>query len=133
MKGDTRKLLDKAGRAIQAARTLLDADQAEFAAGRLYLAMFYVAEALLYEEELSFGKHSAVHAAYGKEFAKTGRLDPKFHRWLLEAFNIRLETDYGFNAIPTDQDARDLLDQAQEFLDTASSFLAQGKEQQVEE
>jgi uncharacterized protein (UPF0332 family) len=55
MKGDTRKLLDKAGRAIQAARTLLDADQAEFAAGRLYYAMFYVAEALLYEEELSFG------------------------------------------------------------------------------
>jgi uncharacterized protein len=123
MKDDSRKLLDKAARAIRAARTLLDTAAAEFAAGRLYYAMFYVAEALLYEEGLSFSKHSAVHAAYGKEFAKAGRLDPKFHRWILDAFDIRLRTDYGFDAIVTDEDVGVLVDQAQEFLDAAVSFL----------
>ena len=70
------------------------------AAGRVYYAMFYIAEALLYDQDLEFSKHSAVHAAYGKHFAKTGVLEPKFHRWLLDAFNTRIQTDYGFDVIP---------------------------------
>ncbi len=49
MMAGTAKLLAKAERAIRAARTLLDAGDGEFAAGRLYYAMFYVAEALLFE------------------------------------------------------------------------------------
>ena len=81
MKEASRKLLEKADRAIRAAQTLLDSKDAEFAAGRAYYAMFYVAEALLFERGLQFGKHSAVHAAYGKEFSKAGLLDSKFHRW----------------------------------------------------
>jgi uncharacterized protein (UPF0332 family) len=88
--------------------------------------MFYVAEALLYEQEQSFSKHSAVHAAYGKEFAKTGKLEPEFHRWLLDAFDIRLRTDYGFDVDVTDEDVRVLLDQARNFLAAGQSFLAKG-------
>lgn len=57
--------------------------------------MFYVAEALLHERNLEFKKHSGVHAAFGKYFATTGEIDPKFHRWLLEAFEARLDADYG--------------------------------------
>jgi uncharacterized protein (UPF0332 family) len=72
MKEGSGKLLAKAHRAIRAAEKLLESDDAEFAAGRAYYAMFYVAEALLYERGLGFGKHSAVHAAFGKEFAKRG-------------------------------------------------------------
>ena len=47
---------------------------------------------------MAFSKHSAVQAAYGKEFAKTGLLDPKYHRWFLKAFEDRLQTDYGVDA-----------------------------------
>jgi uncharacterized protein (UPF0332 family) len=73
---------------------LLEADETEFAAGRIYYAMLCVAEALLYEQGLVFRKHAAVHAANGREFAKPGLLDPKFHRWLLTAFDARLQGDY---------------------------------------
>jgi uncharacterized protein (UPF0332 family) len=78
MKAGTRQLLEKAGRAIQAADILLAAAGAEFATGRVYYAMFYTAEALLHERGQKFSKHGAVHAAYGKEFAKSGLLDPSF-------------------------------------------------------
>jgi uncharacterized protein (UPF0332 family) len=66
VKDSSRLLLGKAQRAIQAARTLLDAgDLPEFATGRAYYAMFYVAEALLEEKDLRFSKHGGVHGAFG--------------------------------------------------------------------
>src|SRR5215217_6184547 len=116
MKEHTSLLLDKAERALRAARVLLGADETEFAAGRAYYAMLYVAEALLYERGLVLRKHSAVHAAFGKEFAKTGLLDPKFHRWLLTAFDARLQGDYLVAPQGMGRDVETGLEQAQEFL-----------------
>lgn len=127
MKEGTSKLLAKARRAIAAARALLDSESPEFASGRAYYAMFYVAEALLHERGERFRRHSAVHAAYGKTFAKTGLLDPEFHRWLLRAFEARLENDYGFDATASEDEVRSMLKQAQTFLAVASQFLTDGR------
>lgn len=92
MKESTRLLLQKAQRAIQAAQTLLAAgDFPDFATGRAYYAMFYIAEALLEEKDLRFSKHGGVHGAFGEHYVKTGLLEPKFHRWLLNAFDQRVE------------------------------------------
>jgi len=87
MKEYTGKLLDKAMDSIEGAEILLTNGKAEIAVGRAYYAMFYVAEALLNEKDLRFGKHGNVHAAYGEHFAKTKLLDPKFHRWLMNSFD----------------------------------------------
>ena len=54
MKAETRRLLDKAEHAIRAAEILLDAEERDFAVGRAYYAMFYVAEALLVERGKRF-------------------------------------------------------------------------------
>jgi len=89
------------------------------------MRLFYVAEALLYEQDQAFGKHSAVHAVYGKEFAKTGLLDPKYHRWLLKAFEDRLQTDYGVDANMRSEDVETVMEQAREFLAAARSFLGE--------
>jgi uncharacterized protein len=93
----TDALLRKADRSIAAAKKLLPSD-ADFAAARAYYAMFYVAEALLAERELRFSKHAGVHSAFGEHFAKTGLLDPKYHRWLIDAFDKRIAADYGIEA-----------------------------------
>jgi len=47
VKPEARILLDKAARAIQAAQTLANQGDLDFAAGRAYYAMFYAAQALL--------------------------------------------------------------------------------------
>lgn len=86
MRERARQRLAKAERAIEAARRDLGAGEPEFAAERAYYAMFYIAEALLAERDLEFSSHGAVHGAFGREFAKTRLLDPKFHGWLLRAF-----------------------------------------------
>jgi uncharacterized protein (UPF0332 family) len=65
MKEFSSKLLVKALDSIEGAEALLEIDKAEFAAGRAYYAMFYAAEALLYEKGLQFSQHGQVIAAYG--------------------------------------------------------------------
>ena len=126
MKQVTEALLQKADRAVAAAEKLVAID-AESGISRAYYAMFYVAEALLAERDLEFKKHAAVHAAFGEHFAKTRSLDPKYHRWLLDAFDQRITADYRVGAELTAYDARTLVEQAKEFLSAARAFLASHK------
>jgi uncharacterized protein (UPF0332 family) len=123
VKPDTIKLLEKAGRAIRAAEVLLGKGDAEFAAGRAYYAMFYVAEALLNEMDLRFQKHGGVHGAFGEHFASSGMIDAKFHRWLLDAFDRRIQADYGLDAVVTTEEADRMVEQAREFLLEGRRFL----------
>lgn len=123
MKKKTSQLLAKAQDAIESAELLLTGYKNSFAAGRAYYAMFYVAEALLYERELEFRKHSGVHAAFGKHFAKTGEMDVKFHRYLLEAFESRLEADYGVDIVLSTDAVDTLIQRAREFLVAANIYL----------
>lgn len=124
MKENSRLLLEKAQRPIQAAQTLLaTGNLPDFAAGRAYYAMFYIAETLLEENELRFSKHGGVHGAFGEYSVKTGLSDPKFHRWLLNAFDQRIEGDYGVEVITVAEDVEKLIAQAEEFLEAALKYL----------
>ena len=123
MKVETERLLDKAEHAIRAAEILLDADEGDFAAGRAYYAMFYVAEALLIERGKRFRKHSAVHAAFGEQFTKPGLLESKYHRWLLDAFDRRIVSDYDTTGELSPQEVRETISRAKEFLTQANRFL----------
>ena len=87
--------------------------------------MFYVAEAMINEEGLRFRKHGAVHAAFGEHIAKSGRLDPKFHRWLLDAFDKRIQGDYGVEETVSASQVSQMIEQAREFLREATACLGQ--------
>lgn len=78
MKEHSAKLFDKALDTIEGAEGLLNMDKAEIAAGRAYYAMFYVAEALLYEIDLQFSQHGQVIAAYGKHLPRPTNSIPNF-------------------------------------------------------
>ena len=73
-------LFTKARESLAAAQVLIKDGYYDFAASRAYYAMFYVASALLAVLGLSYSSHAAVISAFGREFAKSGKLDPKFHR-----------------------------------------------------
>ncbi len=65
MTEQSRKLLDKADRAVHAAETLLREGDSDFAVGRAYYAMFYAAEALLIKKVSAFASTAAstLHSA----------------------------------------------------------------------
>lgn len=123
MNEQSSKFLHRALDAIEAAEGLMDMQKMEIAAGRAYYAMFYVAEALLAEKDLGFSTHGQVIGAYGLHFAKTRTLDPKFHRWLVDAFDIRVTGDYDMDANIDSQIVASLINQAREFLEAAREYL----------
>ncbi len=127
MKKKTEQLLAKAQDAIEAAELLLQGGKNSFAAGRAYYAMFYVAEALLFEKGLEFRKHGGVHAAFGEHFAKTDELDARFHRYLLEAFESRLEADYGVDVVLSAGAVNEIIERSKEFLAAARRYLQAGE------
>jgi len=119
-------LLDKARQSVEAAQALLADNYVDFAASRAYYAMFYALEALLLTKNLSFSKHSAVISAFGKEYIKTGMFDPRLHRSVIEAFDLRNAGDYGTMhavseelASQTIQSARDLIQAVSSHIDNA--------------
>ncbi|MCU0276789.1 MAG: HEPN domain-containing protein [Acidobacteria bacterium] len=118
------ELLAKANQSIKAAEKLFDEGFSDFSVGRSYFAMFYALEALLLSLELSFSKHSAVIAAFGKEFIKTGKMDAQYHADVLEAFDLRNAGDYGApHAVPREK-ATNLIKKAKELLKAAKAYLA---------
>jgi uncharacterized protein (UPF0332 family) len=127
VKEESRQLLDKGGRALKAAETLLREGDPEFAAGRAYYAMLHVAQALLREKGLQYRRHSGVHAAFGEHFAKTGLLDRKYHRWLLDAFDERLRGDYDFQTSFDTESVALWIAQAREFWEVAERLLEEGQ------
>jgi uncharacterized protein (UPF0332 family) len=50
-------------------------------------------------------------------------MDQKYHRWLLNAFDQRIEGDYGLEIIAVPKDAEKLIAQAKEFLEEARKYL----------
>ena len=123
MTEDQRELLESARKSLSAARLLLDAGHFGYAASRAYYTMFYVAEAFLEGEGMSFSKHSAVIAAFGQHFARTGRVPREFHRFLSDAQELRFDGDYGpVNAVSPD-DAKQTLDRAGQFLELAERII----------
>jgi len=123
MKQHSRKLLAKALDSIEVAEGILDMNKPDMAAGRAYYAMFYTAEALLFEKGLEFNTHGQVIGAYGKVFAKTKELDPKFHRSLRAGFDARISGDYDVDTNITNQFVAEMINQAREFLVAAQEYL----------
>jgi uncharacterized protein (UPF0332 family) len=123
MNVEERSILDKAVENLRAAELLVSQGFHEIAASRGYYALFYIAEALLLRRGLHFSSHSAVIAAYGKEFAKTGDLDPKFHQYLIKSQEIRQTSDYSYTETVSSISADQVLIWAREFLSAAESFL----------
>lgn len=92
---EVRAYLAKAHHALEVAGRLELGGDFSDAAGKAYYAMFYAAQALLKAHGIEVVKHSAVASMLGHHFAKTGRLDPKFHRMFLNARRVRETADYG--------------------------------------
>ena len=125
MSPDQEELVAKARESIKAAQLLLSGGFPGFAASRAYYAMFYLTQALLEGEGLSFSKHSAVIAAFGQHFVKTGRLPAEFHRYLINAFEARQEGDYSLVPSISPEVAKEHVGRAEKFLVAVENILGE--------
>jgi uncharacterized protein (UPF0332 family) len=112
-------LLQKAQDSLRAAKLLENNALYDFAASRAYYSMFYIAQAFLLGEKLSFSSHAAVISAFGQQFSRTGRLPPEYHRFLIDAAQIRTQGDYSIESSLTEEESSEQIFQAERFLEMA--------------
>jgi len=123
MSEELKRLIDKAQRSLKAAKRLYKSQDYDFSVSRAYYGMLYCAEALLLTQEMSFSKHSAAIAAFGKYFAKTGLLPSNLHSHLLNAFKDRQIGDYDVIKEITESQAETNLKNAEEFINKTIKYL----------
>jgi uncharacterized protein (UPF0332 family) len=85
--------------------------------------MFYIAEAFLEGEGMSFSSHAAVISAFGREFVRSNRVPSDFHQFLIKAQNLRTSGDYGrLNAVNVEQATEQIIN-AEQFLELAQNLM----------
>ena len=94
---------------------------------RSYYAMFYAAKALLLMDGIDVSKHSAVAAAFGREYVKTGKIDSRYHRMLLDGFEWRQKSDYDVYWLATRERAEKCQQEAEAFVARVDRLLAGDK------
>ncbi len=123
MTDEIKKLIEKAEHALEVAEELMKSNYPSDAASKIYYSMFYAAQALLKSEGIDVVKHSAVESAIGYYFAKQGRIDPKFHRMLIDARKVREIADYDIEEEIVEPIATLKIEEGKAFLVTIKNLL----------
>lgn len=108
---------------LQVASENLNNDHYSSACNRAYYACFYAASALLYSKGLSFGKHSAVLAAFRQHFVKTGEFDAKWSKIYEVVMSSRQIGDYEINLRIEKEQASSMLSEARAFVEEVEAWL----------
>lgn len=87
-------LRTKAARSLGAARHLFQSGDYDFASGRAYYAMFYMAEAALLDQGHQYSTHAGVHGAFARHLVKEGRISKEHHTAMQAAFDLRVTAEY---------------------------------------
>ena len=110
----------------EVAKELINIGHPRFSATQSYYTLFYLAQVLLLTKGLTYSSHSAVIASYGKEFAKTRLLDPKFHRYMINAQRRREIGHYGDETENvTEEQAMESYQWAEEFMKVVKQYLTE--------
>jgi uncharacterized protein (UPF0332 family) len=125
LKKEVQRLLEKADHALEVAESLLKQGFPQDASSKIYYAMFYAAQALLRSQNIDVLKHSAVESALGYHFAKAGKIDPKYHRMLINARKVREIVDYDIEEETVEPSSLLKLEDGKQFVAVMKAMVTQ--------
>ena len=117
--------IEKSNEKLKAARVLLKEGFADDAISRAYYSMFHAASAVLFAEGITAESHSALKTMFGLHFVKTGKIDKKYGRWLNKLKDERENGDYDIFTSFEREDAKEDINEVEEFLSEMKRFLIQ--------
>jgi uncharacterized protein (UPF0332 family) len=123
MTEEVKRYLQKAQRSLRVADELLAKGYFDDSCSKSYYVMFYAAQALLRNSCVDVIKHSAVVAKFGECFVKTGKIDPLFHRYIIDAKQKREIADYDVFLGIDRKTAEERFEWARDFLSKIKELL----------
>jgi len=119
----SQKELNRAGKALLAAKTLLENQLYEDCVSRAYYAVLHAAKAALVTTGVEPESHGAVRRLFGLHLVKTGKIEKDFAKILIAEQEDREIGDYDIH-IEIEQDtAQKRVRDAEKFVERINNFL----------
>lgn len=115
--------LEKSKSLLKDALLLFNAGQWASANNRAYYSLFHAMRAVLALRQLDFKKHTAVIAAFHKDYIHSGAFDKKYSAVISNASIIRNHSDYDDFYLCNREETDDLIRDVQEFVDAVENYL----------
>ena len=96
---------------------------------RSYYCIFHSMRAVLALDKFDSKKHSGIISEFRRRYIKTGEFAPHFSDIIKEAYEIRNESDYEDFYVVSEEEARQQLDNAREFLEAVEAYIGKSIEQ----
>ena len=109
IKEDIIKIINRARQDLAEMEYLFQGNYFYGTANRAYYAMFHAVTALLLSDGKEFSSHQGVISYFGKEYAKTGIVPIKFHRDLINAYDLRQDVDYDVGTSVSEKQAEEVV------------------------
>ena len=93
-------------------------------ANRLYYSCFYIVNALLIKNDLSFSTHNGVKSEFHRFFVKTGIVSMDSGRTYSRLFNLRQEGDYADFQRFDGKDIEPFIEDVRKFLNEIELILS---------
>lgn len=115
--------LEKAQKCLTSAKILVQSGDYCSAANRSYYSIFYCIRGLLVLEGIDFSKHSGVMSYFQKNYVKSGIFGKEYSTILMEAFDIRSNSDYDDYYIISKEEVQEQIQNAQYFQDGIINYV----------
>lgn len=118
-----RDFLDSAKRRLHSTTVLIEAGEYRDSVSRAYYAFLDAADGALAARRITPKSHAGTISLFGLHFIKAGLVDEKYSAWFKKIYKDRLEADYNRGRVFTEEEAREALEQATEFVETIEKLL----------
>ena len=116
----------RAKETLEDAKLLLSNGRLFSSVNRLYYALFYEVSALLLTKELSSSKHSGAKALFHEHFVKPGKVSKDMGKFYSRMFEFRQESDYEDFAEFEEDEVKEWLEKANNFIDEVEEVIISG-------
>jgi uncharacterized protein (UPF0332 family) len=110
--------IESAYNTFEAAKVLVQNGFGNSAINRLYYSVFYAVNALLVLNEIYSQPHSGIRTQFSKYFIKTGKLDKKYGKLLVQLYDWRQQGDYENLFDFSEETVNQLIEPVNEMLST---------------
>jgi len=115
--------VEKAQRTVEDVKFFIENDKLSVAINRIYYGIFYMLSALAVKYQMSTSKHTQLIGWFNKNFVKENKIDRKYAKYVQEAFEKRMKSDYEILINFSKNDVNDLFEKMKETVDEINKLL----------
>ena len=115
--------IEKTQNTIEDIKFFIENEKLLVAINRIYYGIFYMLSALAIKHQMITSKHTQLIGWFNKNFVKENKIDRKYAKYIQEAFEKRMKSDYEVLANFSTNDVSDLFEKMQETVHEINKLL----------